>query len=219
MTLPIDNIDYLFADRCACGAPRDDSVFCANCRTHHEAIPCLLPAEATIEIEPEGYVLLVGNEAVACCTTIEAIRQAAEERGLAVAPPPCAGQWCVREAGASGFCDRCTPLLAPCEQVVYTHCPCGAPVEIDGLCGACYAEQAPKHWPQVPAITTDLLSNGNLHIKINGLTLYCGSVETARALYAALGAIFLTVEEQRDVDALAAHVATFFAKEKWQVAA
>jgi len=122
--------------------------------------------------------------------------------------PTCAGQWCERPAGPSGFCDRCAPLLAPCERVVYTHCPepCGAPVEIDGLCRACYAEHAPKHWPQESAVTTDLLSNGNLHIRINGLTLYCGSVETARQLHAALGAIFLADDEQADVDRLARHI-------------
>jgi len=83
-------------------------------------------------------------------------------------------------------------------------CPCGEPAEIEHLCAAHYAEHAPQL--QVDAIDTVLLSNGNLHVRVNGLTLYCGSLATARALYAALGAIFLTVEEQRDVDQLAAHV-------------
>jgi len=90
------------------------------------------------------------------------------------------------------------------EAAALAVCPCGEPAEIEHLCAAHYAEHAPQL--RADAIETTLLVNGNLHVRINGMTLYCGSLTTARALYAALGAILLTVEEQRDVDALAAHV-------------
>ena len=55
-------------------------------------------------------------------------------------------------AGECGFCEEHRQAMRTPKQTVkntaalpdYTHCPCGVPATRDGLCGACYAREAPR---------------------------------------------------------------------------
>jgi len=100
----------------------------------------------------------------------------------------------------SGFCDECHAAMhRAVEQPAPpapTTCPepCGAPLAPGTfICPACEAEHAPKAFSD---LATTLLPNGNLHIRLNGLTAFCGSVALARQLRAALN---VALGEQADL--------------------
>lgn len=43
-------------------------------------------------------------------------------------------------------------------------------------------------------MSAQILPNGNLHIRIHGLTVFCGSLALARLLYQALGNVLSKLE-------------------------
>jgi hypothetical protein len=89
-------------------------------------------------------------------------------------------------------------------------CVCGAPIARDGLCQACYDRHAPaldKDAARGLDWEATRLPNGNLHIRIGGMTAFCGGEETAAALMQALiYSLGLSPAEQSDVARLVAHM-------------